>query len=75
MALYKFRIVIIIIKWNLGFRSHTCSLDSFVGLEQTKPTSDPLAFLLNLFLHQIETHGQQRQTERQPQSTENQLLV
>jgi len=48
---------------------------SVFGFEQAEPASDPLALLLDLLLHEVETHGEQREAEREPERAEDQLLV
>ena len=43
--------------------------------KQTEFLSNPLALVLHLLLHQVETHGDQRKSESKPEHTENEFLV
>jgi len=47
----------------------------FGVLQKSQLLADPLALLLDLLLHQVEAHRQQRQAERQPERAEHQLLA
>jgi len=42
--------------------------------EQSEPASAPLELVLDFFLHQVEAHGDQRESEGQPQRTDDELL-
>ena len=45
-----------------------------VFFEQTEFAAAPFELLLDLLLHQVEAHGEQRQSERQPDGAEDELL-
>jgi len=56
------------------YRSHSRK-DSVFGFEESEFASDPLALLLDLLLHEVEAHGEQREAEREPERAEDQLLT